>query len=427
MARKLYTVEEAAKVLGVTADTLNDMRLRQEIAAYRDGTNWKFKAEEVDRLLADRGAGDSGPTEFAELDDNIDSILLSEQSLGSAPSTSSTVIGKSNEPNAESDIQIADPSKPADSRRDTSMSDVRLDGGSDIVKPGSGLSAKFDDLDSLDLDLPNPAASGILGGSGPLELAASDLSLDTGDMALGEEPKSKGSSDLGGLSSLSGGGSAINLTGADEDDDFVLGGTGSDVTLSAGDSGISLLDPTDSGLSLEEAPLELGGSAVESLELGEDDMILLEEDNDSEGATQLKADDDFLLTPLDESGGEESDSGSQVIALDSEVGDFDESAATMLGSKAPGGSLLEEDMGDEFEPAGVGGMTPGMMPANMLVPATIEAPYSAWNVVSLTFCLLFLIVTGMMMFDLLRNMWSWNEPYRVNSSLMDMIMKWFEG
>ena len=34
---------------------------------------------------------------------------------------------------------------------------------------------------------------------------------------------------------------------------------------------------------------------------------------------------------------------------------------------------------------------------------------------------------GMSMFDLLRNMWSWGGPYGVNSSLMDMVLSWFEG
>src|SRR5205085_1588749 len=45
-------------------------------------------------------------------------------------------------------------------------------------------------------------------------------------------------------------------------------GKGSDVTLGSGDSGINL-SPSDSGLSLEQEPLDLGGSGVESLELPE--------------------------------------------------------------------------------------------------------------------------------------------------------------
>ena len=56
-----------------------------------------------------------------------------------------------------------------------------------------------------------------------------------------------------------------------------------------------------------------------------------------------------------------------------------------------------------------------------------EAPYSVWNILSLSVCALLLAVTGMMMFDLMRNMWSWDAAYSVNSSIMDMILGWFES
>ena len=57
-----------------------------------------------------------------------------------------------------------------------------------------------------------------------------------------------------------------------DNDNLVLGGsgTGSDISI-GGDSGIWLVDPKDSGLSLE-APLNLS-SGEESLELGEDDLL----------------------------------------------------------------------------------------------------------------------------------------------------------
>ncbi len=360
MARKLLELEEAAQALGVTVEQLNAMRDRREVYALRDGGAWKFKPEEIERLVAEReagGAAEQAAPEFAELDENLDSILLSEVEMGqSGPSTSSTVIGKSNAPSSpESDIQIAQPGSkgggsdlPIDV---TTQSDVQLASPSDILKSGSGLSTKFDDLDALDLDLPS-AGSGVSSdvtlGSDAVKLSdADDLTLEDQQLSLGEETRTS-------TPSSHGGGSALDLSG-DDDGDLVLGGSGpgSDVTRSASDSGISLLDPTDSGLSLETSDLQLGGSNVESLELGEDDMISLEDQaGDTEAVTQLKADEDFLLTPLEDAGGEESDSGSQVIALDAE-GEFDESAATMLGSGAgmSGVQALDEDFG---EPLGAG-------------------------------------------------------------------------
>ena len=56
-------------------------------------------------------------------------------------------------------------------------------------------------------------------------------------------------------------------------------GEGSDVTLSGESSGINIISPSDSGLALDEVPLDLSGSAPigSSLDLGSigrDDMSL---------------------------------------------------------------------------------------------------------------------------------------------------------
>jgi hypothetical protein len=240
------------------------------------------------------------------------------------------------------------------------------------------------------------------------------------------------------------GGSAIDLA-EDVDDDLVLGGSSHGDLSRTGDSGISLLNPADSGLSLETASMELGGSGIESLDLGDDDLLLTEDeapaaagseagisglsDLGGEAATE-QSDDDFLLTPLDEGAAEESDSGSQVIALDDDV-EFEEAAAEPLG-----GGLLEDDLGDglgglgsaALAPAPMQGMSPAAGAMTAPVPAAApEVPFSGWNVASLALCAVLLLFCGMFAFDLLRNMWSWNEAYSVNSSLMDMVLSWFEG
>ena len=51
-----------------------------------------------------------------------------------------------------------------------------------------------------------------------------------------------------------------------------------------------------------------------------------------------------------------------------------------------------------------------------------EAEYSVWNVVSLTFITLLLMVTGIMMVDLMRHIWSWQQPYTLSSAFMDTIV-----
>ncbi len=460
MAKKFLDAEEAAKLLGVSVDTLNDMREHHELYPMRDAGQWKYKQDEIERLVAERnerGESDEGPAHYSDADGG-DSVLLSEVELGASDaSPSSTVIGK-NQGSADSDIRLADPDKPSSDSGLIGASDVRLATGSEIVKAGSGLSAKFDELDTLDLELPPPPGSSKSGSGksgstkrGMERSSASGsgiLSLDDDDdiLSLADEPRgpTAGSSSKHRAGSD---GSALDLAG--DDDELVLGGSGpgSDITHAVGDSGISLVDLSDSGIALDEAPLDLHGTNANknSLDLsaGDDDLILLEEDADPNIATQLKADDDFLLTPMVEASGEDSDSGSQVIALDGD-GDFDESARTMLGSGmsmgAAGlgaGGMLEEDLGGfggglQAEGDPLGGPGGGMplaapQPAMMtMAPLQVkEAPFSGPWVAFLGLGVVLIMLSGMMMFDLLRNMWSWDGPYAINSSLMDGIMDAF--
>lgn len=442
MAKKFYDIDEAATVIGVSAAQLNEMRTRNEIRGFRDGATWKFRAEEVEKVAADLKGK---PASHDDDDDEIQlaadptsegeggSVLLSERELGSAPTTSSTIIGKSSKSgSSESDIKLADSGrdKKAGSK---SGSDVKLASHSDVLREsgvagetGSDLGLQFEELDSLELDFDDAAAS--ITGSGAAKTAEkksatpspsdSTLQLADDEASGGSGSRKATGSDLGG--------SALDLSG---DDDLVLGGSGSDVTTKPGDSGISLMDPSDSGLSLDE-PLDLGGSQIDggSLVLGEDDMITLGGSSaDVSAATQLRSDDDFLLTPTAKAG-DESESGSQVIALDSIEG-FDEDTATQIGGAAAM-RMLEEDISGADTMVGGAGMTPAAalagVPGMMVAPAVPEAPYSIWNVLAMFVCIAILCLIGMMMADLVRNMWNWEHgTYTVNSSLMDSLIEMF--
>ena len=57
----------------------------------------------------------------------------------------------------------------------------------------------------------------------------------------------------------------------------------------------------------------------------------------------------------------------------------------------------------------------------MAVPATVEAPYTGANVAILAVCAVLLMLCGMMTFDLMRNMWSWDGAYSANSSILETI------
>ena len=62
----------------------------------------------------------------------------------------------------------------------------------------------------------------------------------------------------------------------------------------------------------------------------------------------------------------------------------------------------------------------------MMAPMQLqEAPFSAPWVVFMGLGVVLIMLSGMMMYDLLRNMWSWDGPYAINSSLMDGILEAF--
>ncbi len=430
MAGKFVDLNEAAKMIGASPEELVEMRSKGQIFGYRDGASWKFKLEEVERVNSERRGERRGDSSILSANDEefenmitglsskilaekaqeeSGSILVSEQELGVSATGQSTIIGKGKKGQSphDSDIKLATDDEimpgsdklleaPGSKLRGPSESDV-LGGGSDIqVKGGSGTG-----------DMPGLAPPKPSGSSGGLDLGP-NLSLDErdesdSDSALDED---------------------IHL---DKGPGGTGSGKGSDVTLGSGDSGINLA-PTDSGLSLEEEPLDLGGSSVDSLELPEDDEVisLEQESTDPDQATQLKADNEFLLSPGEAMAEDESDSGSQVIALeDSEA--FDTEAATMLRSDVAG--PLAADAFQPMPEMAMAGMPagPGMgagQPVYVQVPVQ-EVPYSIWNVLSLALIALMLTLTGMLMVDVMLNMWSFSGSTSASTSIMDFFIKTF--
>ena len=459
MASKLLPLNDAAALLGVTPDELTTMRLEQQIYGYRDGSSWKFKIDDLERLKEERAASKSSPltgddddglpvdtTESSSEDDGLpvdlslsgdddEIVLLSEVELGaSGESTSSTIIGQGKAAKVplagDSDLKLGDSAISG-----TPGSDVKLAGGSDVNVLGSGSELPLGLSESAtvvkstagsDLGLQDEvkligggSGSGLekmgesglsLGSDSGLSLASdSGLALaDDEDLGLADEPASK-----------SGGGSAVNLS---EDEDVLGGGTGSgsDITHRPSDSGILLIDPSDSGLALDK-PFDLGAGSDPSMQTS--DYVA-----DTGDLGELKADDDFLLTPLEEASEDESDSGSQVIMLETE-GEFDDATATLLASQVPGlsASMLEEEsplggLGDS--PAGTGRAAAGAAGAPMMmVPAKAETPFSALQVLGLAACTIAVAMCGIMLHDVVRNMWSWDSSYGVNSTLMNTF-KW---
>lgn len=370
MVQKFYTTKEAAEILGLAPADLNAMRERNELRGFRDGNDWKFRAEDIEALKLKLRADATRAAHHTPSSD--EEIVLLEEDLAPADlgtSGSGTVIGGApGSKEAASDVKMA---------------------GSDIAArkaeaaPSEGIVSPFED-ELLPVDSAREVAA-----------AGADSAVNLGSEKL-------------------------------EDDDVVIGGSGSgsDITLGS-DSGISLMDTNDSGISLE-GELELV-SGEDSLELDEGDMLTLDEAADTEAPTQLKTDDEFMLTPLEEMEEEETESGSQVIALDTEPSTGSSPGmADLLGAPpqaplglAPGVPPVEGAPPVGLAPVGVGLAAAPQAAAAM--PA-VEAPWGTLWTAMLIVCAVLLAICGMMCFDLVRNMWSWNGPYSLNSFLMDSIL-----
>ena len=385
MASKFVELSEAAKQLGMSADELNDARNAGEVHGFRDGSSWKFKPQELERFAEERGVSMDAGDNFDDLLDDLDidggggsSVLVSDEALGAGQeSLSSTIIGENSAGAADSDLRLV----PAEDEGD----DISLD----------------DDDDDLQLE---PLA----------DSTGSDLTLDDADDdELSLEPAT-GTGELGAASD------ELDLDGLDDDDLTVDIGGGSDLTLGTGDSGINLASPADSGLSLEEEPLEIGSSAS-GLELPEDDEVIsLGAEAGPDDATQLKQEDEFLLSAdeTDDDVGDES-SGSQVIDLEDSAAFEDSGDGAGL---TPAGGGLEAELQSQ-----AGGVDPSMglgQPAPTY-GGSPETPYSAWNVAALMFILLLLSVSGIVMIDLIRSLDTWEGETTISSGLADLIAGFF--
>lgn len=495
MASKFLTVDEAAKQLGISAEKLTELREKQMVRAFRDGANWKFKSDDIERLASERAEAEDDSSDSAEV------ILLSEAELGeSNPGSSSTVIGKpsgSRGP-SDSDLQLGSVLQTpgaSDILKAPGSSDVmvmptasdimKLPSVSDIMKSDSGLglkkpdsdvklvpsqgnvdhgsdvklvadspvanrasqsdALKLDDEDSRYISDAPPVQEDDAISIVPVDDSSSLELADDSDSVFEVEKKGGPGSDLalGDDAIELSMGNALSLDDepipfADEgskkrrrsesaldDDDLVLrGGPGSDITINAGDSGISLADAADSGLSLE-VPLDLDSVDDEPLSLAGEDMLSIADDSDSEVVTELKADSDFLLTPLEEVGEEDMDSGSQVIALDDSGFGTDSSLGTgldqmLVEEPTDGSSVVVDTLGSASQLTAMSGVS--LAAARPMVP---DITFTTGNIVALGFCVFFLTLTGMMMFDLIKNMWSWDGPYAMNSAMMDFVLGLF--
>lgn len=239
MEQKFVKFEDAVEKLGITSERLNQLREDGELRAYRDGSSWKFRSDEIERLATD-GIPDSPPPSDISLigaDDLVDS-----SPLAGLDDLDDLQLADDDDLSLGSELELAS---------DQDQDDTVTAGGSDpALSIHDGTNEGSDPSDSILLSeeelgesLP-PAASTIIGRS-KLNSPDADLELVTDDdLALG--------------------GSDVQLAG------------GASNVLSSGVAGSGVLDELDkaSGATsafedLEELELDLAAESSRILSPGE--------------------------------------------------------------------------------------------------------------------------------------------------------------
>ena len=296
-----YNLQKAADVLGLSTGEVNRLREQGKLRAYKDGADWKFRKEEVDKLAADMIRERSKA--------NNDGLLSTEDDEEKTTFADSSAFDTMFD-QAGNDLQI-------------SLNEQKADAASvaDSAEDAFNFSLEGED-DGLTL-AEEPADDGLTLAEEPKE--EDGLILSSEDSALAEDVKVSGSDSGSGLSlagdsglELLGGsdsGSGLNLStgdsglelldevGASDVDlaggDLVLGGSGSGsgLNLDSGDSGLELMSDSDGGFELDQASEDLSlaeeepsnedGSVFELATDSDAAVLNLDKDADSEAATEL--------------------------------------------------------------------------------------------------------------------------------------------
>ncbi|WP_435021084.1 helix-turn-helix domain-containing protein [Tundrisphaera sp. TA3] len=305
---QFYTLEEAARVLGMGPEDLKAKAQQREVRAFMDSGSWRFRVADIDELARRRGLGSDPELSLSDLDlavpdgSGSGEIDLSEFQLGTAPAdlggrtsdmavgqsgsdddhdlqfddlslppgplsnSSSTIIGMKSggKQPSDSDVRLV-PDKPF---KDASDSDVRIMPLGQPGRPGdSDVTLITEDASIHNFNALSGSSDSVPKAGGPIGSSDEVSSLDaesgsdfelmpSTDIAAALQPES---------------GSDFELTALDASDEFeatpMASPNDSDVTAALpGMSGLNLARPSDSGINLQA----VGGfdlSQADSIEL----------------------------------------------------------------------------------------------------------------------------------------------------------------
>jgi excisionase family DNA binding protein len=438
MSKKYLSIEEAAAQIGISTAEVNRLREKGTLRAFADRGTWKFKEEDVEKLVRTRqpDSDPDVPLRASEGDSVAELVFSDDDALGSQP----TILRRgTDDTGSDSDVRLifddsmsVPQSKEGVAPEEDSDSDVKLAGGTDAAADGGSDS----DVKLVTDDEPTQAS----GSDSDVRLVSSD---------------SSGEVQLAGADEVKKGGSTINLDAAGEGSSVIEAGDsgislaeGSGIAL-ASDSGISLERPNDSGISLSEESV----TQESGISLAQDDSgISLSSDapiakgkgkkakapadsDDLTGTIPLMdvpaaESEDILDTNLEvpmvgDSSDEIKASGgtpTSVITLDEDeeyaVGDKGEAEEDVFAGDEAVVDVEDEIVGEDdelgedvfgAEDEDFGEVESGVSSADMPVGARLAAPIQQdWGpgvFAGLALSAVLMIACGTIMFDLVRNMW----------------------
>ena len=310
---EFYTLEEAARHLGMSPEDLKAKAQSREVRAFLDGGTWRFRAADVDELARRQGLGSDAELRLSDLEvptpgasaAEFEELDLSEFQIGVAPADlgAETAHFDIRRPDAESgsdhELMIDDLSippnpvtgsssviigmsgggkHPSDSdvrlvpegAKGASDSDVRLASPAGRVPSDSDVTLIKDDTSEHGLFAASSASdtsirpSPVVGSSAEVPAAASDSDFElnpSSELVDALQPES---------------GSDFELSALDASDEFEatpLKPSDSDVTAADPNlSGINLSRPSDSGINLLGSFEGGGGESIELAPLSDEDL-----------------------------------------------------------------------------------------------------------------------------------------------------------
>ena len=361
-----YNLEKVAEVLSVSTAEVNRLREQGKLRGFRDGSTWQFNKEEVHSYFAKSLREKSGEADGEHKPD-------------------------------DSDFDLGD--------SDASSFDLLVE---DAILP--------DDSDLISVAPASPVSD--------LDLAA----LDHDELSLAEETQI---SSLVVPKKVKPKAEPVNVIIEEEEDSSAL--------LLATEEHDVLVDEAsvlEAGASSPQLGLA-GDSGFDMLVAGEDESVLLVAEDDTD-LLQVAAVPEFELEPPPKMlHDDDSESSSQVIALDAfaEAGQFAETVPIVdpFGQPDDGFSPMDFvgfDSGVQQAPRAAANDPFGTgdafaAPAVSVSPQKATAPAaeecSSAMLGALVAAAVLLLVPGIMLLDTMVHMWSWGEPFLLNSILMDTI------